>query len=100
MTDLVATRWNGDGDVIASCGNLVRGIGECQNRLRDPPREIPGERTGNEDSREERRQQPPGEWKPALAQLRGRPREDRSEEHTSELQSRRDLVCRLLLEKK
>src|SRR5690349_23993454 len=28
------------------------------------------------------------------------PGEDRSEEHTSELQSRRDLVCRLLLEKK
>src|SRR5690349_24921258 len=27
-------------------------------------------------------------------------RSDRSEEHTSELQSRRDLVCRLLLEKK
>src|SRR5215469_17448301 len=29
-----------------------------------------------------------------------RSRQDRSEEHTSELQSRRDLVCRLLLEKK
>src|SRR5690349_24251651 len=29
-----------------------------------------------------------------------RARRDRSEEHTSELQSRRDLVCRLLLEKK
>src|SRR5438874_10484373 len=29
-----------------------------------------------------------------------RPRRARSEEHTSELQSRRDLVCRLLLEKK
>src|SRR5690349_22471658 len=28
------------------------------------------------------------------------PSGDRSEEHTSELQSRRDLVCRLLLEKK
>src|SRR5690349_22199944 len=28
------------------------------------------------------------------------PRYARSEEHTSELQSRRDLVCRLLLEKK
>src|SRR5438874_9998415 len=28
------------------------------------------------------------------------PKETRSEEHTSELQSRRDLVCRLLLEKK
>src|SRR6266496_3401387 len=26
--------------------------------------------------------------------------QDRSEEHTSELQSRRDIVCRLLLEKK
>src|SRR6266496_6586107 len=31
-----------------------------------------------------------------VLELRG----DRSEEHTSELQSRRDLVCRLLLEKK
>src|SRR5204863_3281794 len=30
----------------------------------------------------------------------GRRRDRRSEEHTSELQSRRDLVCRLLLEKK
>src|SRR2546421_8462477 len=29
-----------------------------------------------------------------------RPVHDRSEEHTSELQSRSDLVCRLLLEKK
>src|SRR5206468_12013135 len=29
-----------------------------------------------------------------------RPEPDRSEEHTSELQSRSDLVCRLLLEKK
>src|SRR2546427_7198267 len=28
------------------------------------------------------------------------PREDRSEEHTSELQSQSNLVCRLLLEKK
>src|SRR5204862_8276189 len=28
------------------------------------------------------------------------PRATRSEEHTSELQSRRDIVCRLLLEKK
>src|SRR5438034_5781899 len=30
----------------------------------------------------------------------GRPRHTRSEEHTSELQSHSDLVCRLLLEKK
>src|SRR2546428_9278771 len=33
-------------------------------------------------------------------QLPTAPRERRSEEHTSELQSRSDLVCRLLLEKK
>src|SRR5436305_12116598 len=32
--------------------------------------------------------------------LRARSRVDRSEEHTSELQSRPHLVCRLLLEKK
>src|SRR3712207_8731543 len=30
----------------------------------------------------------------------GQPHQDRSEEHTSELQSRQYLVCRLLLEKK
>src|SRR5438874_4588859 len=51
------------------------------------------------------------EYRPvaAPAQCHSRRREDaafrerakaRSEEHTSELQSRRDLVCRLLLEKK
>src|SRR5438874_3961374 len=34
------------------------------------------------------------------ADRRGERRVLRSEEHTSELQSRRDLVCRLLLEKK
>src|SRR2546421_8160630 len=34
------------------------------------------------------------------ADLRHRSRDQRSEEHTSELQSRSDLVCRLLLEKK
>src|SRR5690349_22703739 len=33
-------------------------------------------------------------------QMEGYARIRRSEEHTSELQSRRDLVCRLLLEKK
>src|SRR5690349_23531039 len=36
-------------------------------------------------------------WGELRAQIR---RRGRSEEHTSELQSRRDLVCRLLLEKK
>src|SRR5690349_23998427 len=40
--------------------------------------------------------QPPGRIAGVPATARGH----RSEEHTSELQSRRDLVCRLLLEKK
>src|SRR5260221_7531519 len=35
-----------------------------------------------------------------LTRLRRQPRIRRSEEHTSELQSHSDLVCRLLLEKK
>src|SRR3989440_9038850 len=37
-----------------------------------------------------------GRYRPSA----GRKRSSRSEEHTSELQSRSDLVCRLLLEKK
>src|SRR5690349_22530904 len=36
----------------------------------------------------------------SLPSIKGRSTRGRSEEHTSELQSRRDLVCRLLLEKK
>src|SRR5690349_23765615 len=46
--------------------------------------------------------QPIGRIRPegALRSPRARVVHDRSEEHTSELQSRRDLVCRLLLEKK
>src|SRR5690349_23757712 len=45
------------------------------------------------------------DWNRARSQLNGNPmlmfrNSGRSEEHTSELQSRRDLVCRLLLEKK
>src|SRR5438874_5914284 len=36
----------------------------------------------------------------ATAAAKQMPPDFRSEEHTSELQSRRDLVCRLLLEKK
>src|SRR5690349_22701127 len=39
-------------------------------------------------------------FRPGRALPFGRRRLLRSEEHTSELQSRRDLVCRLLLEKK
>src|SRR2546427_7910521 len=37
---------------------------------------------------------------PRRSSLRGEPARERSEEHTSELQSQSNLVCRLLLEKK
>src|SRR5690606_9220617 len=40
------------------------------------------------------------EWKPLVRGMLKYAREHRSEEHTSELQSREKLVCRLLLEKK
>src|SRR2546427_4296132 len=39
-------------------------------------------------------------WKVAVEQESLKPIADRSEEHTSELQSQSNLVCRLLLEKK
>src|SRR3712207_7093598 len=48
-----------------------------------------------------RRQVGPGQPSPLAQQaLAGGDQPDRSEEHTSELQSRQYLVCRLLLEKK
>src|SRR2546429_5655735 len=42
----------------------------------------------------------PGDQRRPLSQLEPEARQRRSEEHTSELQSRLHLVCRLLLEKK
>src|SRR5207237_2950442 len=42
----------------------------------------------------------PGQWRGASDPCRPRDRHGRSEEHTSELQSHLNLVCRLLLEKK
>src|SRR5690349_22277504 len=47
-----------------------------------------------------RLESPTGGPAPGSGPGRGTLRRGRSEEHTSELQSRRDLVCRLLLEKK
>src|SRR2546429_3319881 len=50
------------------------------------------------------RRSPPARYRPGIGcprrPSRGRRRTSRSEEHTSELQSRLHLVCRLLLEKK
>src|SRR3712207_8048028 len=69
----------------------------CRYRGRCPPRL----------RRPRRRRVPPARWIAAArssssSRLRGRASSgaSRSEEHTSELQSRQYLVCRLLLEKK
>src|SRR5206468_9563443 len=62
---------------------------------RRQPRSLPGAR--REDGGGDRRRGAEGAESPGRGG--GLPR-DRSEEHTSELQSRSDLVCRLLLEKK
>src|SRR5437868_9899655 len=50
--------------------------------------------------RRPRRRWPSGRSGRRAAVVAGEDHEGRSEEHTSELQSRFDLVCRLLLEKK
>src|SRR5690349_24124436 len=73
--------------------------------IRRPPRStlFPSRRSSDLRQRDRR----PGSCPGAVRRHRGRAPHvpqvvdvDRSEEHTSELQSRRDLVCRLLLEKK
>src|SRR3712207_9549004 len=63
---------------------------------RGGPRARPPQRAAGGGGRAARAQPPPG---PRGARVRRRHRV-RSEEHTSELQSRQYLVCRLLLEKK
>src|SRR3712207_6900399 len=60
-----------------------------------PPRHA----TGLEDG-QWRQHDPTSFENPSRSMLVGRPHSARSEEHTSELQSRQYLVCRLLLEKK
>src|SRR2546427_5900018 len=64
-------------------------------------REHPGDVLHDERLRTELRDDPKVVLEEPSPLRRGRPRvENRSEEHTSELQSQSNLVCRLLLEKK
>src|SRR5205085_11015828 len=71
-----------------------------QRAPRAPPRRRPGCRTGRAGADSRRRH---GRRCRRVARARERARRSgaaRSEEHTSELQSQSNLVCRLLLEKK
>src|SRR5690606_41775240 len=68
-------------------------------------RERPGQRASWTHCRHRRRDEPRASAGGAQSRWQGEPwcrqrRRGRSEEHTSELQSRENLVCRLLLEKK
>src|SRR5437773_8580809 len=69
--------------------------------IRRPPRSTLFPYTTLFRSGHPRGSRPRGPRAPVSGHPRGsRPRGPRSEEHTSELQSHHDLVCRLLLEKK
>src|SRR5207249_7430788 len=72
------------------------GAVECEEGPRGDLDQAPSHQTRAQ-SQEHRRYQPGG-LRGEIAVLEKQ--RDRSEEHTSELQSRFDLVCRLLLEKK
>src|SRR5690606_40119237 len=71
----------------------------CATRTAVGPAPANRARTGRRRATEARaRVSPPARYGPAPR--RAAPAPARSEEHTSELQSRENLVCRLLLEKK
>src|SRR5690606_40521075 len=77
----------------------------CQRGARVRPIPGPQRPSGCQVCRGCGRQRPekpgiPGRGDPGQRNRRRGPRRARSEEHTSELQSRENLVCRLLLEKK
>src|SRR5438034_4599852 len=72
---------------------LFRSRGQVSDSCGDDPTGYPGRVRGRNGSCSERR----GVQRTGLVRVAGGPR---LEEHTSELQSHSDLVCRLLLEKK
>src|SRR5690606_41642353 len=93
---------------LSPYSTLFRSIQQRHPQLRLLPRHPPPRPLHPGEARAVGRERRVGEEDTALCEdpnrgcvLRGRPvRRDRSEEHTSELQSRENLVCRLLLEKK
>src|SRR2546421_4989497 len=66
--------------------------------FRSPPGRRGGRDARGDHARQSAREHPSRRLRPGA--VGAAPPQGRSEEHTSELQSRSDLVCRLLLEKK
>src|SRR5205809_6066064 len=75
--------------VAAVLSSAAPAPARAQHEHEDSPLGVPLARTGSGTA-----------WLPDAVRTSGTPRGERSEEHTSELQSRLHLVCRLLLEKK
>src|SRR3712207_8271348 len=84
---------------------LFRSVGGRGHHVHKSQRPCGRSRDASQGNRKERQKQTDGRDAPESAdRVPGKPTNDneydRSEEHTSELQSRQYLVCRLLLEKK
>src|SRR6185436_10946676 len=74
------------GDTIMARRNLVRGVRERQDRLRDPAGEIQAERPGDQDAGEKRGKQAPEDRQPPLIESGLRSGEDdRAEDLVAEL---------------
>src|SRR5207249_8396977 len=82
-------------DALPICCSAAGERRRSSSRLHDRPRYPPCRRASRMPAE---RRRADARRRPALPRVAAQPA--RSEEHTSELQSRFDLVCRLLLEKK
>src|SRR5215469_3010902 len=85
---------------LGGSATASRGRRSCQGRQQRSQRGNIACRRGEQHALDQRARFPEQVRGQAEAGRPGGRRPRRSEEHTSELQSRRDLVCRLLLEKK
>ena len=81
VADLAAAGHRRDLDVVVALGDLVGGVGEREHRLRDPPRQVPGEPADEHDRDRERHRQPPEQRDEPVVQLRLRRRDDERAEH-------------------
>ena len=91
VADLIAARHLRNGDAVVASRDLVGRVGEREHGSRDSPRQIPAECAGDQDPSKERRQQPPHERQPALAQTRARSRQDdRAEDLVGEFDRHRE----------
>src|SRR5687768_17957906 len=96
MHELVVTVWS----IVCRSVVFVRYLFFFFLMIRRPPRSTLFPYTTLFRSWRARRRRPPSPASARRGRGSRRPRPSRSEEHTSELQSRLHLVCRLLLEKK